>query len=183
MSPHHHDSRIDTRFVLGPNASLSVRGAWIFMGLASFATLGCALWCTFHGFWPVLPFAGVELAALGAALLVSMRRNAYREVVTFCEERVVVEFGLVGRGAAARVELLRGWTRVSVERSELRNQPTRLVLGSSGQRIEIGRCLTDEEREILAARFKSLLEAGRAGCTRSADGAGSAQEGMTLGDA
>lgn len=153
------------------------------MGLASFATLGCALWCTFHGLWPVLPFAGVELAALGLALWMSMRRSAYREVVTFGEDRIVIEFGFADRGAAARVDLPRSWSRVSIERSELRNRPTRLVLGSSGQRIEIGRCLTDEEREVLAARFKSLLEAGRAGRTRSADGAGSAQTGMTLGDA
>lgn len=174
------DNRLDARFVLGPNASLTVRGAWICMALASFATLGSAAWCAYLGFWPVLPFAGLELGALGAALWVSVRRNAYREVVSFGDETVAVEFGMAGRGVIARAELPRCWTRVAVERNSLRNQPTRLVLSSSGQRIQIGRCLTDDEREELAARFKSLLQTRRAGAT---DGAGLAQKGMTLGDA
>jgi uncharacterized membrane protein len=174
-----HDPRIVTRFVLGPNASLSVRGAWVFMGLASFATLGCALWCTFLGFWPVLPFAGLELMALGVALWVSMRRNAYREVVSFGEDTVRIEFGLAGRGAAAQVEFPRYWTRVWRERDGSGFVPTRLVLGSSAQRVEIGACLTDEEREELAARFNSLLQVKHTG---RADGADPVQAGTTLGE-
>lgn len=149
------------------------------MGLVSFATLGCALWCAVQGFWPVLPFAGLELAALGLALWVSVRGNAYREVVSFGEETVRIEFGLAGRGAAAQLEFPRYWTRVWLERSEARNGPTRLLIGSSAQWIEIGRCLTDEEREALSARFKSLLQVRR---PTSADGAGSTQAGTTLGE-
>lgn len=173
------DNRFDARFVLGPNASLTVRGAWFCMALASFATLGAAAWCTYLGFWPVLPFAGLELGALGLALWVSVRRNAYREVVSFGEDRISIEFGMAGRGVLARAELPRGWTQVRVERSALRNRPTRLVLSSSGQRIQIGRCLTDEERDALAARFKSLLQARRGGAT---DGVGLTQTGTTLGE-
>lgn len=150
---------LETRFVLSPNASLSVRGAWAFMILVSLATLGTASWCAAHGFWPVLPFAGLELAALGWALAVSLRRNRYREVVSFERERVRIEFGVVGQGAAARVELPRGWTRTWIERdAERRHAPTRLLLGCSGQRVQIGRCLTDEEREVLMRRFGQLLK-------------------------
>lgn len=153
------DSSLETRFVLGPNASLSVRGAWTFMLWVGSATLGAATWCAIHGFWPVLPFAGLELAAVGWALAVSMRRNRYREVVSFERDRVRIEFGVVGRGASAQVELPRAWTRAWIERdSEQRHAPTRLVLGSSGQRVIVGRCLTDDEREALAVRFGTLLK-------------------------
>lgn len=156
------ESAIETRFVLGPNASLSVRGAWTFMLLVSLSTLGAATWCAVHGFWPVLPFAGVELAAVGWALVVSMRRNRYREVVSFERERVRIEFGVAGQGAAAHVELPRVWTRTWIERdAERRHAPTRLLLGSSGQRVVVGRCLTDEEREALAVRFGQLLKVRR----------------------
>ena len=156
------DSSLETRFVLGPNASLSVRGAWTFMLLVSFATLGAATWCAVHGFWPVLPFAGLELAAVGWALSVSMRRSRYREVVSFDRDRVRIEFGMVGRGAAVQVELPRAWTRAWIERDpERRHAPTRLLLGSSGQRVNVGRCLTDEEREALAVRFGTLLKVRR----------------------
>lgn len=156
------ESVLETRFVLGPNASLGVRGAWLFMLLASIGTLGAATWCAVHGLWPVLPFAGLELAALGWALVVSMRRNRYREVVSFFRERVRIEFGVAGQGAAAQIELPRAWTRVWIERNaEVRHAPTRLLLGSSGQRVPIGACLTDEEREMLAVRFGKLLQVRR----------------------
>ena len=144
----------------------------------SVATLGSATWCAVHGFWPVIPFAGLELAAVGWALAVSMRRNRYREVVSFEGERVRMEFGTAGQGASARVELPRAWTRVRIERDAgRRHAPTRLVLTSSGQRVVIGRCLTDEERAALAARFTVLLQARRG---RQDDVATQAR--MTLGE-
>lgn len=164
-----------TRFVLGPNASLSVRGAWIFMGLASLATLGCAAYCNWLGFWPVLPFAGLELGALGWALTAAMRGNRYREVLSFDESQVRIEVGMTGQGAAVRFELPRAWTRAWIERdAEQRHAPTRLVLGCSGQRVEVGRCLTDEEREDLLVRFKGLLSAPGVRLRQT--------PGMTLGD-
>jgi uncharacterized membrane protein len=172
------DPVLETRFVLGPNASLSVRGAWTFMLVVSLATLGPATWCAAHGLWPVLPFAGLELAAVGWALVVSMRRNRYREVVSFERERVRIQFGMTGQGCAAQVELPRAWTRTWIERdAERRHAPTRLLLGSSGQRVVVGRCLTDEEREALAARFGTLLKVRRG---RLDDR--SSHSGMTLGE-
>lgn len=155
----HLEPVVETRFVLGPNSSLSVRGAWFFMASVSFATLGAAVWCALHGFWPVLPFAGLELAAVGWALVVSMRRNRYREVVSFTADQVCVEFGLAGQGAQARAELPRGWARVWIERdAQRRHAATRLVLGCSGQRIVIGACLTDEERAALKERLGKILQ-------------------------
>lgn len=172
------EASLETRFVLGPNASLSVRGAWAFMFSVSLATLGTASWCAVHGFWPVLPFAGLELAAVGWALAVSMRRNRYREVVSFGSERVRIEFGVAGQGASAQVELPRGWTRSWIEHdTSRRHAPTRLLLGCSGQRVQVGRCLTGEEREVLALRFGQLLKVRRG---REDDRAAHSE--MTLGE-
>jgi uncharacterized membrane protein len=147
----------ESRFVIGPNASLSERGAWAFMGLCSVVALGIAVWFVIHGLWMILPFAGLELAALGAALWVAQRRNRYREVVEFRESSVAVEFGVLGRGAGTRLEFPRAWVRCELERGRWRHEPGRLRLGCSGQWIEIGRCLTDDEREELALRFRELL--------------------------
>ena len=150
----------DTTFVIGPNGSLSRRGAWWFMGSLSLSTLGGALWCTAHGLWPVLPFAGLELAAVAWALSVSMRRSRYREVIRVGERVVRIEFGMAGQGMAAQAELPRAWTRVWLERHESRRHaPTQLVLGCSGQRVVVGRCLTDEEREQLSTRLNEVLRA------------------------
>jgi uncharacterized membrane protein len=155
-----------TRIVIGPNASLDLRGAVWFLGSLSALALTVAMACVFIGFWPVLPFTGAELMAVAAAVWVSLRRNRYREVVTLDEGRLRIEFGLAGvggrGGAKSSVEFPRPWARVVVEAGSRRNDPNRLLLCCSGQRVEIGRCLTDEERVALAARLKELLSANPA---------------------
>ena len=167
-----------TRIVIGPNASLDVRGALWFLGSLSALALSVAAVCVWFGFWPVLPFAGAEIMAVTAAVWVSLRRNRYREVISVDDERVLVEFGQTGRAGAAsidsRIEFPRAWARVAIEAGHHRHDPSRLRLGSSGQWVEIGRCLTEEERAALAVRLKQVLSAkpawGRVIATEGADG-------------
>ncbi len=154
----HHS--VNTRLVIGPNASMSVRQAvWFMAGMCS-VSLAIGGFFAVKGFWPILPFAGLELAALAAALTVSLRRNRYREVVDFEDEEIRVEVGEVGRGAGLKVRFTRSGTRVLLESGPYRNSPTRLLLSSQGQQLELGRCLTDEERERLAARMRELIHPG-----------------------
>jgi uncharacterized membrane protein len=144
-----------TVIVIQPNASLSVFQAWMFMAGISSVSLGVALYFTWHGFWPILPFAGLELSALGLALWVSMRRNAYREILRFEDERLILEVGLHGRGVQSRCELPRGMTRAWLE-PDFSGAP-RLLLACGQERIEIGRCLGESDRQQLATRLKELL--------------------------
>lgn len=149
---------VQTRLVIGPNASLSVAQAWVFMGLTSVLGLGIAGMFAFLGFWPILPFAGLELAALGLALWLALRRNRYREVVVFGGTWVRVEYGLAGEGAKITVEWPRAWVRVRLESVRAPGQgPTRLSLNYAGRQAVIGDCLTDAERERLATRLRELL--------------------------
>lgn len=154
------DRPTDTRLVIGPNASLSVRQALSFMAGMCTVSLGIGGFFAVRGFWPILPFAGLELAALAAALAVSMRRSRYREVVTFAGEAIGVEVGELGRSAGLRLRFRRSLTRVMIERGPHRSSPTRLLLSCGGQQLELGRCLTDEERERLAARMRELIHPG-----------------------
>ena len=147
----------DTQLVIGPNASLTASQAWMIMAGIGAIALGIAgVWAVL-GFWPILPFAGLELAAVGAALWVCLRRNRYREVLTFRGPVLRVEFGALGLGAKARYEFRRAWTQVTSEAGATRHDPTHLHLVSGAQHVEIGRCLTDAERVRLAARIRELL--------------------------
>jgi uncharacterized membrane protein len=147
----------DTQLTIGPNGSLTVRQAWLFFVMTAALGFGIAGVMACLGLWPVLPFAGLELGAFAAALIVSVRRNAYREVIRFSEEAVRIEFGMVGHGAYSAVNLSRYWTRATLEPGPNRNAPSQLMLHSGAQHMEIARCLTDEEREQLYCRLQELL--------------------------
>jgi uncharacterized membrane protein len=149
-----------TRLVIGPNASLTGGQALLFLGGVAVVALGIGVLFAARGAWPILPFAGLELAALGAALWVCLQRNRYREVIDFDGPWVRVEVGLVGKGVHASWELERCHTRAFLERDASRTSPLALVLASGAQRLVIGRCLTDEERVALCARLKQLLSPG-----------------------
>ncbi|MGH8460128.1 MAG: DUF2244 domain-containing protein [Stenotrophobium sp.] len=168
----------ETSLVIGPNASLSVGQAWVFMAGISTVTLTIAGFFAWHGFWPILVYAGLELTALALAIVHGLRSNRYRERLVFESERLQIEFGLAGHAPQVRLEMSRVWTQARLLQGEHRNDPTRLILACSGQSLEVGRCLTDEERERLCARIKELLRpAWRAGIA----GAGPAAK-LPLGD-
>lgn len=151
---------IRTRLVIAPNASLSSRQAWAFIGLLGAVSLSIGGFFAVQGFWPILPFAGLELIAVAAALVYSLRRNAYREVLSFDEQTVEITTGEVGRGIGMKVRLPRSRTRVLVEPGVHRNHPSRLLLCCGAQTMELGRCLTDEERDGIAQRMRELIHPG-----------------------
>ena len=136
------------QFVLAPN----IAPDWgqtmrIFAGLSA-VCLGIALVCTWMGFWPVLPFAGLELTALGVALYTSARRSLDREIIHVDGNAVRVEKGR-GRVERAR-DLNRAWTEVVLRRLPRRWGETQLLLRSRGQELIIGDFLEAEERRSLA---------------------------------
>jgi uncharacterized membrane protein len=127
----------------------------LFFGITAAGSLLLAGLVAYRGFWPVLPFAGLELFALGLALGLSMRRGRYRELVSVHADRVVVEQGI--DKVEQRTELPRAWTRVELERAPWPGHPSRLLLRCHGRCCEIGRVLTESERESLGVRLAELI--------------------------
>ena len=148
---------VDTRLVIGPNASLTGRQALVFFAGMCGVCLTIAGVFAGLGYWPVLPFAGLELAALAAALAVVLRRNRYREVLEFEGAQLRIECGDVGRGMRVSCEWPRSSTRVWLDRGSRGSSPTRLVLACGPSRVTLATCLTDAERVALAARLKELI--------------------------
>ena len=138
-----------------PNCSLSWRQAlWFYAWVcaASLAVAGAFAW---QGYWPILPFAGLELAALGAALWISQRRGRYREVIAIYADRIVVEKGVRERRTAQEFPL--HWARVTLRPARVSSYPSRLTISSHGRSCEIGRCLTESERKGLRRRLEELI--------------------------
>ena len=152
-----HSEHAVRRLVIAPNGSMTVAQAqWFFLGMCA-VSFGVAGVMTVWGLWLIWPFAGLEMAALGAGLYASLRDNGYREVVSVYADRIEVEAG--------RCEPQRCWefprllTQVRLSPGGNRNSPNRLLLTRHGHGCELGRCLTDEERAEVAQRLKSWVTA------------------------
>lgn len=146
-------------FELRPNCSLTPRSATLFYLSILAVCLPVATAAAIAGFWPVLPFAGLELLGIGAALAISMRRGRTREFVRIDERDVTI-----GRSSGSRqVEhrFPRPWTRVQLRTASVPAWPSRLLVESMGRTVEIGHFLTESERQRLRARLAELIPAPR----------------------
>jgi uncharacterized membrane protein len=143
------------RIVIAPNCSLSVRGAVLFFLTACAPCFGIAGVMTFLGFWPVLPFAGLEMLLLGAALRISLARRNHRQTIVISESDVAVQ-SKIGK-IDSEVVFPRHWAQVKLRRSTSRLHPSRLVIESHGRQCAVGDFLTDEERRGLYGKLNELI--------------------------
>ena len=154
-------SLVDThqcRFEIRPNRSLGWRAATAFYCALVCVSMGVAVGFALLGFWPILPFAGVELLALGAAFYVVARRTSYREVVIIDDCTVAVKTGTTHLKCTWK--FARAWTRVILSAPTVRWYPSKLLLRSHGKEIEVGEFLNERERRILAGDLRRVVDAG-----------------------
>lgn len=145
------------RFVIRPHRSLSwaqVKRVYIGMAVVS---LAIAVGFAMQGFWPVLPFAGLELLALGGALYLCTLEGHRSDVVCVDTHTVTVEKGR--RTPDDTWEFNRAWTQVKLFRSRVVWYPSRLVLRSAGKEVEVGDFLTEGERLRLAEQLREAIQA------------------------
>lgn len=143
------------RIEICPNCSLSLRGARLFFAAACIVPFGVAGFLAVKGFWPVLPFAGLEMAVLGWALHTSMERRFHRQTITLTERDVSIE----SRERLRREQVVfpRHWAQVKLRRPAANLHPSRLIIESHGRQCELGSFLTEEERRGLALRLQRLI--------------------------
>ena len=141
--------------VIAPHCSLSVRGAVLFFLSACAPCFGIAGVLTFLGFWPVLPFAGLEMLLLGAALRISLARRHQRQTIVVSESEVIIQsnIGKIHR----EVMFPRHWAQVKLRRSTSRLHPSRLVIESHGRQCAVGDFLTEDERRGLYGKLSGLI--------------------------
>jgi uncharacterized membrane protein len=143
------------RIEICPNCSLSVRGALTFFASLCFVSFAIAGMLALQGFWPVLPFAGLEMALLGWALKASLGRRYHRQTITVTDCDVSVESR--DRAYCAQVVFPRHWAQVKLRRPASRLHPSRLTIESHGRQCELGSFLTEAERRGLAQRLQRLI--------------------------
>jgi len=155
---HHPDAdreRMPLQIDLRPNCSLTPRSARWFLGSLAAITLGIAGFFTLQGFWPILPFAGLEIGLLVWAVRASIRAGREAQTITIGEDSVIVESRRNQR--FSRLVFPRHWASVKLLAPRARQHPSRLVIELHGRRCEVGRFLTEDERRALAGRLGRLV--------------------------
>lgn len=144
-------------FEIRPNCSVTRLGA-VAMFVAIFSvSVVIGAYFTSVGAWMVLPFAGLELLVLGAAIHCFMRDAQCSETVSVVsgELRVVKR----GRWGVRDWVFHPYWAQIVLRRDPACWYPSRLVIRSHGREVRIGDCLTEQEREQLACSLRACVGA------------------------
>jgi uncharacterized membrane protein len=127
--------------------------AWLYVSLCVVSLgVGTVFW--WHGATLVLPFAWVELAAVGAAFVVYARHAADGERISLQGRQLVVELENAGR--LERAEFDREWVRVEPSAADR----SLIEVSGRGRSVNVGRYVRPELRPALAQEIRRALRDG-----------------------
>lgn len=136
-----------------PNSSLTANSKFKVILMLSIIPILIGIGFSMIGVWLVMPFVGLELAALAYAFYyINAHENDY-ESITIDDEKL--EIKTCYRGEVKHKSLNPYWTKL-VQR-ELANGELELGLISHGKEILVGKYLTREQRETIAEQLKKRI--------------------------
>lgn len=139
------------RWALRRNCSLTpAQLGWFYASLC-LVSLGIATFFWLQGATLILPIAWLELAAVGAALLVYARHATDGERISLEGSQLVVELEHAGR--LERAEFHRDWVRVEPRT----DQRSLIELSGRGRSVQVGRFVRPELRPVLAHEIRTAL--------------------------
>ena len=149
------DSGGNVRICIRPNRSLPLQDMLpLFIAISAvLVTIGVGF--ALLGAWPVLPFAGLEIAIVGAVIRWMYRHHGDHELVIITDDRVRV-YRRDGR-TERKAEFNRYWAKVSVTPSAGSGHAPKVEIGSHGRYVEIGADVHEEDRRRLAQEIRSAI--------------------------
>ncbi len=144
-------------WILKKNCSISPRQlakAYMALCVASFLV---ASYFVVHGAWLVMVFSVLEMTAVGVAFMYFARHATDRELIALGDDGLVVEL-------VQAEQVSQYWMNPQRTRVELPNVRHGLIgLEADGDRVEVGRYLTEPNRRAFANELKNELIGYRAG--------------------
>lgn len=160
------------RFELTPNCALSATQAVVFFASIATVSLLIALSFVLMGYWPVLPFAGLELALLGWALRSNWLCGQMREQIVIDAKDVTLLRCDADGDVDRTVQLTTAWTQVALIRDRRGVAGTELAFGERGKWWVFGRFLVAQEKRAVKRRIEQVLRQIRNGHSVSATSEG-----------
>ncbi|NKB63137.1 MAG: DUF2244 domain-containing protein [Gammaproteobacteria bacterium] len=148
-------ARSCSEFVIQPNAAYHGR-RWLgpFVLLVVIC-LGVALRFAWLGYWMILPFAVMDVVTVGFVLWFVVKKSQYTERILISREELQIEH--IEREKAKNWCFPLHWAQVKLTPPEHRWYPESLMLGWRGEWVEIGQCLTSDERQSLAKELRKEI--------------------------
>lgn len=142
------------RLLLTPNHSMSWHGNVRVLLAICAVSLLIVVGMVWAGAWVVLPFAGLELTALAAALYWTARNGQRQEVLVVTADRLRLEKGLYRKHA--EWELPRDYTRVRLTEPRHPWTPPKLYLQHRDTEIELAHFLNLNDTQRLLQSLERL---------------------------
>jgi uncharacterized membrane protein len=139
------------QWLLKRNCSLAPRQLLAFYASLCVLSLAIAGLFWLRGATLVMPFAGLELLGVGAALLFYARHAADREIIRLRPGRLVVR--RIHGAHVEQVEFAPSWVRVEPESGDR----SLIELSGQGRRVAVGRFVRPESRRQLADELRWAL--------------------------
>ncbi len=138
-----------SRYLLTPNRSMTWQGnmrIWLaLLVLSAIIVTGFGL----LGAWIILPFAGLELAALAAGFYYTSRQCQKQEVLVLGPDLIRLEKGM--KRKEAEWEMPRQYTRVWQDEQRHPFTPSKLHLQFRNEEISLGDFLNMDDTDLLLA--------------------------------
>lgn len=144
-----HDARISWDF--RQNCSVTPRQLGVCFALISLVSLTIGAFCWFQGAVLVLPFASLELLAVGTAFVIYARHALDGERIWLEGSVLVVESE--NAGELVRREFQRAWVRIE----QAAHGQAMIEICCHGQRVPVGRFVRNELRRRVAAELRLAL--------------------------
>lgn len=149
------DADTSACIVLRPNRSWTWRANVYFIGTLMAVSLTMAVAFTASGFWMILPFTVLEITVLTACLYYCVRRTHITEVLRLNRDLLIFERGI--SRPVLRLELERYFTRFFVQPARHPWYQKRIELKCRDRALEVGRFLSDEEKDELVRNLRSII--------------------------
>lgn len=152
--PHTDDTAVLYSAVLRPNRSGGAVGARVVTAILAFLLAAIGTGFVLAGAWPILPFLGLEVVLLYAALRFNQRAGNAEEAINLTRRALTVR-RTDHWGKQSSFSFSPHWLQVNL--LPLPGNDNRLELRSQGRSVAIASFLTPEERETLAVTLRRML--------------------------
>ncbi len=144
-------------FLIRPNRSMTAKGMSLFVVFVGLAVFLVAMRFALLGAWVILPFAILEVVLFAVAFWWYEKASRYRETIKLSKNNILITKESLKFRKSWQFNPY--WVQVKLLPNANNWYPSQLLIRSQGKQVEIGSCLTNQERQELSEALKNAMPA------------------------